>query len=208
VMKITVFLFFELIVCQNGENVNMRKLVILSLLDGARYYARGVVNQSVDKKPVVILLDFNENRFARLRGAINVENGSLVIENAWILWNSKTKFFNCCTAFETKHCVKEFDESHLLAFASHQDFENAIAKGVDVLVFLAIVGKSFGMFVDIFDELNKLDTVHELSVPVKFRGSNLQRKFPKKQNLVNFAINRLQNHEDCKQLVTEYRAVG
>jgi hypothetical protein len=73
---------------------------------------------------------------------------------------------------------------------------------------LAIVGKSFGMFVDIFDELNELYTVHEMISSVKFRGSNLQRKFSKKQNLVNFAINRLQNGEDCKQLVAEYRSAG
>lgn len=40
----------------------------------------------------------------------------------------------------------------------------------------------------------------EIYTSVKFRGSKLQQKILKKQNLANFAINRLQNCSFCKLL--------
>jgi len=55
------------------------------------------------------------------------------------------------------------------------------------------------MFVKILDHGEKFVSSHNYT-SVKLRGSKLQQKILKKQNLANFAINRLQNRSFCKLL--------
>ena len=69
----------ELVLGQKREHVDVRQLVVLRLLDSARDDAAGVVDEPVDEQLVECLLHLDKHRLTGLRGAVDVEDGGLVM---------------------------------------------------------------------------------------------------------------------------------
>jgi len=155
----------KLVLGQQRKYIDVRQVVVLRLLDGARNYAGCVVDKPVNKKRVKGLLNFNKNGVARLGKAIDVENGGLVVQNTGIFRHTQGKRLDCISAKKHEHCVQKLHRAFGLGLVGQEHLEDAVAERVNVLVSLAVFSQMFGMLVDILYHGEKVTTVHKF-VPI------------------------------------------
>ena len=138
-VEIGVSLPRELVLGQDGKHVDMRQVVILSLLDRSRDDTGGVVDESVNEKCVEILLNLDQHGLACLCGAVDVEDGSLVVKHPRILRDSQGICFYGLVSREPEHSVQEFYSPFGLCLIGHEHLENAVAERINVHVNFSVV---------------------------------------------------------------------
>ena len=125
-----------------------------------------------NKKNVEILLHFNKNGASRLRDAIDVKNGSFVIKNTWIFWDTQSKGLYSVRSVQSKHSIQKLYRSIRFGLVCHKHLKNAIAERVNILVFFTIVRQPFRMRMNILNKVDELTSVHNC-ISVRFRRANL-----------------------------------
>ena len=159
-VQVGVRFFRELVLGQKREHVDVWQLVVLRLLDSARDDAAGVVDEPVDEQLVECLLHLDKHRLTGLRGAVDVEDGGLVIQYTRVLRNPEGVCLDGLASGKPEHGVQEFHGALRLGLVSHEHLEDAIAERVDVLVLLAVFRQVLGMLVYVLDHGEEFFSCH------------------------------------------------
>lgn len=160
VVEIGVALPRELIFGQDGEYVDMRQIVILSLLDRSRDDTGGVVDEPVNEQSVEILLDLDQHGLACLCGAVDVEDGGLVVKHTRILWDPQGICFYGLVSREPEHCVQEFHSPFGFRLVGYEHLEDAVAERINVLVDFSVVCQVLRMLVHVLCHGDEFASVH------------------------------------------------
>ena len=150
----------ELVFGQDREHVDVRQPVGLRLLDRAGNHPRRIVDEPVNKELVVALLDLDKDGVARLRRAVDVENGGLVVQDAGVLLDAQGERPDCVCTREPEHGVQELHRPFRLRFVGHEHLEDSVAERVDVPVDLAVFRQVFGMLVHVLGHGEEFTAVH------------------------------------------------
>ena len=175
-VQVGVRLLRELVLCQKREHVDVRQIVVLRLFDGTRDDATGVVDEPVNKKLVECLLHLDKHRLAGLRGAVDVKDGSLVIQYTRVFRNTESICLDSLVTGEAEHGVQELHGTLRLGLVRHEHLEDAVTERVNVLVLLAVFRQVFGMFVHILDHGDKFLSCHFLLRKLRERARVADRE--------------------------------
>ena len=169
VMDVLLRFFGEELEIQESEEVDARQLVLLAGVHLVLNDARDVVFHAVAEEVVTLLLDFDQHLFAGVRGANNVQNAVLLVENAGELLHFEGDFLDGVVALQAKHRVHERDEKRVVLFLGEDDLEDAVTEDVGVLVKFLVL-----------EEVALVD-FHRLEQGVVLRAVHVVLSFPRRR---------------------------
>ena len=167
----------KLILGEQRKHVDVRQVVILRLLDGARNDTGRVVDKPIDKKRIEVLLHLNKDRVARLGSAVDIENGGLVIQNTGVFRNTQGERLDGVFTGEQEHRIQKLHGAFGLGLVRYEHFEDAITEWVNILVDLAVFGQSFGVLMNILHHGEKVTAVHKPVPSIGLKGKSKNNNF-------------------------------